>query len=142
MRKIVSFTVHHDMEILGKTPIMAQAVNAAKGYAVAHGCPVTVTALYEDGRVKDVEYHPDGYIRRIWLIAESTPFYPETGKVYRNAGGGEYYCRRGEASDAWMINVASGWSFHAHGCRRYPDGSIEWNYSTDGTFDEIPEVKA
>ena len=44
MSRIVQFTVHKDMEILGRTPIMAQAVEAAKGYAQDHNCPVTVTA--------------------------------------------------------------------------------------------------
>ena len=142
MRPIISFTVHKDMQILGKTPIMAQAVEAAKGYAEAHGCPVTVTALYADGRVKDVEYHPDGFIRKIWAIADSTPFYPEKGVVYRNAGGGEYLCTNASETTGWFINIVSGWSFKANGCRRYPDGSIQWDYSTDGGFGSVPEVYA
>lgn len=140
--KIVSYTVHEGTQILGKSPILAQAVNAAKGYAEAHNCPVTVTALYADGRVKDVEYHPDGYIRRIWAIAQSTPFCPEKGLVYRNAGGGEYLCTSASCTDAHFINIVSGWSFRAHGCRKYPDNSIEWDYSTDGEFSMAPEVKA
>lgn len=143
MRAPISFTVHADMQILGKTPIMAQAIQAAKGYAEAHNKPVTVTALYADGRVKDVEYHPDGYIRKIWAIAQSTPFQPEENAVYRNAGGGEYLCTSAYGTtEAHMVNIVSGWSFLAHGCRRYPDGSIEWDYSTDGGFGPILEVRA
>ena len=139
--KIISYTVHEGTQILGKSPILAQAVEAAKGYAVSHNRPVIVTALYADGRVKDVEYHPDGYIRRIWAIAQSSPFCPERGKTYRNAGGGEYLCTSATYSEATMVNVASGWTFRAHGCRRYPDNSIEWDYSTDGCFGAIPKVR-
>lgn len=90
-----------------------------------------------------VEYHPDGYIKRIWAIADSTPFYPEKGKVYRNAGGGEYLClsSSGSSTEATMQNVVSGWTFRAHGCRRYFDGSIEWDWSSDGEFHTPPQVK-
>ena len=140
MRPPISYIVHKDMQILVKTPILAQAVQAAKGYAEDHNCAVTVTAQYPDGRVKDVEYHPDGYIRQIWRIAQSSPFCPEQGKVYRNVGGGEYLCTSVYGTSAHMINIVSGWSFRAHGCRRYPDSSIEWDYSTDGVFGPIPEV--
>lgn len=33
-----------------------------------------------------------------------------------------------------MVNVLSGWSFLAHGVGIYPDGRIDWDYSTDGRF--------
>lgn len=141
MRPPISYTVHKDTQILGTVPNLAQAVNAAKGYAETHNCPVTVTAVYPDGRFKDVEYHPDGYIRQIWRIAQSSPFCPERGTIYRNSGGGEYLCTSADYTTAWMINIASGWAFKAHGCRRYPDNSIEWDYSTDGAFQSIPKVR-
>lgn len=60
---------------------------------------------------------------------------PEQGKVYKNKGGGEFFCIRGYAGDAVMRNIASGWSFKANGVIQYGDGSIEWDYSTGGHFD-------
>lgn len=45
-------------------------------------------------------------------------------------------------SDDWssynaeMINVKSGWAFTAHGTNLYPDGSIDWDFSTNGRFVE------
>ena len=67
------------------------------------------------------------------------PFTPVKGEVYENAGGGKYLCES-VAPDAdnrpcgWMINIKSGWSLTAKGIVRYEDGTIEWDYSTDGTF--------
>ena len=65
----------------------------------------------------------------------------ETGKVYRNRGGGEFRCisprylpyAKGEAR---MENVKTGWTFLAHGVQMYPDGTIEWDYSSGGYFNE------
>lgn len=63
------------------------------------------------------------------------PFAPTRGGVYENAGGGRYLCEScSSPASAWMINVASGWSFTAKGIVRYEDGTIEWDYSTDGHF--------
>lgn len=68
-----------------------------------------------------------------------TPFSPEVGKVYPLASttGGLYLCqglRSSSMFDAWMVNVASGWAFLAHGVGIYPDGRIDWDYSTEGHF--------
>lgn len=65
----------------------------------------------------------------------------EAGKVYRNRGGGEFRCvtpqhlpyDRGEER---LENVKTGWTFRAHGVTKYPDGIIEWDYSTGGYFRE------
>ena len=38
-----------------------------------------------------------------------------------------------------MVNVRSGWSFLAHGVGIYPDGRIDWDYSTDGRFTKFVE---
>ena len=70
---------------------------------------------------------------------ERTPFSPEPGRIYRLASesGGDFYCERlqhGSRFNAWMVNVRSGWSFLAHGVGIYPDGRIDWDYSTDGRF--------
>ena len=62
-------------------------------------------------------------------------FAPTTGEVYTNAGGGEYLCESGGSwISARMVNTVSGWTFIAKGIVRYDDGTIEWDYSTDGEF--------
>ena len=58
---------------------------------------------------------------------ERRPYWPSRGAVYRNHGGGIGVCAR-------MENVESGWTFQANGIHRYPDGSIDWNFSTGGRF--------
>lgn len=63
------------------------------------------------------------------------------GEVYRNRGGGEYRCVTPgwlpyETGEERMQNVKTGWTFWAHGVVQYPDGSIEWDYSTGGYFEE------
>ena len=70
---------------------------------------------------------------------------PTPGTVYVNRGGGKYLC-----GDVWendtpalsycarMTNTATGWTLVAHGVTQYPDGSIEWDYSTGGHFAEVP----
>ena len=63
------------------------------------------------------------------------PFAPARGEIYTNAGGGRYLCESGGSHEfAWMTNIASGWSFTAKGIVQYDDGTIEWDYSTDGAF--------
>lgn len=69
-----------------------------------------------------------------------TKFSPVKGEVYRNQGGGEYRCVK--AGNAWsenpiMQNVKSGWTLTAHGVGIYDDGTIDWDYSTGGYFDEV-----
>lgn len=65
----------------------------------------------------------------------------EPGRVYRNRGGGSYRCIdcAGTAA-AKMQNTASGWTLLAHGTQMYPDGTIEWNYSTEGHFAPLPAI--
>lgn len=132
--RYIKFDLTQNGQHIGSAAVMQQAIDAAKGYAEKNGAPVTVTGLRDDGKEKQVIYHPDGRIEKIWELAQSTPFLPEVGKTYRNAGGGEFRCEWAVGTDAGMVNVKSGWSFHAHGCRSYFDGSIEWDYSTDGRF--------
>ena len=67
------------------------------------------------------------------------PFTPVKGEIYENAGSGKYLCESGFQDEdgrciGWMINIKSGWSLTAKGIVRYEDGSIEWDYSTDGCF--------
>ncbi len=69
------------------------------------------------------------------------PFAPKFGEVYENAGGGRYLCESRDESvrSAWMVNTASGWSFTAVNIVRYEDGTIEWDYSKDGSFIPIDD---
>lgn len=66
-----------------------------------------------------------------------TPFVPKHGEVYKNHGGGTFRCLDLEPTceTSWFQNIYSGWTFMAHGLRKYPDGTIEWDYSTGGFFD-------
>lgn len=66
----------------------------------------------------------------------TVPFVPEAGKVYRNHGGGTFRCLRElGGTTVEMQNTKSEWTFTAHGCRIYGDGTIEWDYSTRGRFE-------
>lgn len=71
-----------------------------------------------------------------------TPFSPEAGTVYdlASSSGGRFYCERrqlGSQFNAWLVNIFSGWRFLAHGVGIYPDGKIDWDYSTDGRFTQF-----
>lgn len=68
-----------------------------------------------------------------------THFTPETGKTYRNAGGGTFRCLSVLLTPgrAIMQNVASGWTFTAVGCGRYENDTIDWDYSVGGYFREV-----
>lgn len=77
------------------------------------------------------------------------PFRPQRGEVYQNRGGGSYrclddysrfYCVSGFENlppMAVMQNTKSGWTFKAEGIVQYPDGTIEWDRSTGGRFEEV-----
>lgn len=57
------------------------------------------------------------------------------GCIYRNRGGGTYLCLSTTGThDPILTNVASGWTFTAHTITMYQDGTIEWDYSTGGTW--------
>lgn len=73
---------------------------------------------------------------------ERRKFTPVPGQIYRNHGGGEYRCLRGLSHpyDAVMQNTASGWILMAYGCGLYPDGTIDWDYSSRGHFAPLQEV--
>lgn len=67
----------------------------------------------------------------------SVPFMPERGKVYRLHGQKtEFLCVSGtpELGKALAQNTKTGWRMTVRGPRRYPDGTIEWDYSTGGRF--------
>ena len=135
LMRYTCFRLTMNGNLIGTVAVMDQAINAAKRYAVKNGSSVSVRGIRDDGKDKEVIYHPDGRIEKIWELAQSSPFCPEEGMTYRNAGGGTYRCTRAYGTKALMVNTKSGWSFCAHGCRIYFDGSIEWDYSTGGAFD-------
>lgn len=66
---------------------------------------------------------------------------PEYGKEYENEGGGFFRCisRNNTAQQAILQNVDSGWTFAAHGIGQYPDGKIDWDFSTGGCFEEVDD---
>lgn len=61
-------------------------------------------------------------------------FRPEVGEIYENEGGGRYECIETGSTNALMRNEASDWTFIAHGIGVYPDGKIDWDYSTGGYY--------
>lgn len=67
------------------------------------------------------------------------PFTPVHGEIYRNHGGGLFRCVDyfPDIANTIMMKLKSGWTFQAHGIGIYEDGSIDWDYSTDGTFNRI-----
>ena len=67
-------------------------------------------------------------------------FSPSVGRIYENVAGGSYLCQytlQSEPCSAWMQNTASGWTCLAHGIVRYDNGTIEWDYSTEGHFEKL-----
>ena len=60
--KIVKYTVQG----LGSVTIREQAVNAAKARAARTGGAVIVTAHIDDGRIRKVQYNPDGSVVQLW----------------------------------------------------------------------------
>lgn len=72
------------------------------------------------------------------------PFSPIPGQIYELASpsGGRFYCENLQSSsqyNAWMVNTLSGWQFLAHGVGIYPDGRIDWDYSTHGQFIKLQQ---
>lgn len=62
---------------------------------------------------------------------------PKRGKIYKNKGGGEFLCIQEADGSAVMQNIASGWTFKANGVVQYEDGTVEWDYSTEGHFERL-----
>lgn len=36
-----------------------------------------------------------------------------------------------------MRNTVTGWTMVVHGCGMYPDGTIDWDYSSGGKFEDL-----
>lgn len=65
-------------------------------------------------------------------------FNPTPGTIYTNKGGGSYICLEAEGQFRAKFQRVSKykWTFTAHGCQMYEDGTIEWDGSTRGYFAE------
>ena len=62
-------------------------------------------------------------------------FIPQKGKIYQVKGVGSFICLQSDDyTNAVMQNTASKWTFIARGCAIYPDGTIDWDFSTSGYF--------
>lgn len=71
-------------------------------------------------------------IERTW---ERRRFTPEIGTIYLNRNGSEYICTAvHETGGAVMERLKDGYSLNAHGLLMYDDGTIEWDYSTGGSW--------
>jgi hypothetical protein len=148
---IINFTIKRGDNVIGSVAIREQAVNAAKTYAAATGAPVSVIAHLDDGTDREVVFHPDGTNERIWAIDKGQRLQPVVGQIYTNRGGGKYRCigeaengpafynRSGAMSDASGVfqSIESGWTFLAKGVIQYVDGTIEWDHSINGHFEEV-----
>lgn len=67
--RITNFAVKQDGKLIGSTPIREQAVGAAKARAQQTGFPVSVFASLDNGKAREVIFHPDGTIERIWATS-------------------------------------------------------------------------
>jgi hypothetical protein len=63
-------------------------------------------------------------------------FNPISNKVYTNKNGNSYICiaADGQCRAKFQGMTRHKWTFTAHGCQMYEDGTIEWNQSTGGYF--------
>lgn len=150
--RFTHFTLTQDGQGISSADVMEQAVNSAQICAAVTGKPVFVIAHIEGGGSREAVFNPDGTNQNICLIEKGKPLAPVCGEVYRNRAGGEYRCisqmpatgalyynQSGGSSDtaALFRNVKSGWTFVAKGIIQYVDGTIEWDHSTDGHFEDI-----
>ena len=71
-------------------------------------------------------------------MSKRTKFTPKVGQIYRNQGGETFRCLAVVGSDdehnVIMQNTKSLWTFQANGCAIFEDGTIDWDYSTEGHF--------
>lgn len=148
---ITNFTIRQAGEIVGQVAIREQAVNAAKARAQQTGSPVSVIAHLDTGTDREVIFNPDGTNERIWAIDKGVPLRPGLSRIYTNRGGGQYRCiapadngplfynQAGGSSNTSGVfqNIKSGWTFTAKGIIQYIDGTIEWDHSVGGHFEEV-----
>ena len=66
---------------------------------------------------------------------------PQPGKVYTLKSNNSiitslFHCLEAQSGVAVMQNLASGWTFKAHGVGQYDDGEIDCDFSTGGHFED------
>ncbi|WNX85814.1 hypothetical protein RWV98_05965 [Agathobaculum sp. NTUH-O15-33] len=79
-------------------------------------------------------------IYEVWIVADKEDllhptrhFALATGKVYTNHNGSDYLCKTVREPGCYVMErVKDGWTLEAHVITMYPDGTIEWDYSTGG----------
>lgn len=148
---IVRLTISQDGRFIAEVTTKEQAVNTAKTCTKETGRPVSVVARFEDGREREVIFNPDGTNEKIWAIDRGQRMEPAIGQVYTNRGGGQYRCiekasvgptfynSEGGFSNASAVfqHIESGWTFTAKGIVQYIDGTIEWDHSINGRFEQV-----
>lgn len=146
-----SFTITQDGQALKTITDKERAVSAAKALAATTDKDVTVIAHLDAVTDRDVVFHPDGTNEKIWFIDMGQRMESVVGQVYTNRGGGSFRCiaptavgptfynAAGGSSSASGVfqNIKSGWTFTAKGIIQYIDGTIEWDHSVDGRFEEV-----
>lgn len=72
---------------------------------------------------------------------ERVKLYPEVGRHYVDPRRmSRYVCLYVDTDGTAILqNVASKWTFKAHGLGMYEDGSVDWDYSTGGHFVKVRE---
>lgn len=150
--RFTHFTIAQGGDTISTAAVLEQAVSIATHRAANTGKPTTVTAHAADGATREAVFNSDGTNEGIWRIDRGRPLVPTAGQIYTNRGGGKFRClsagtgygpvyfnAAGCASDASGVfrNVKSGWTFTAKGIIQYADGTVEWDHSTDGRFEEV-----
>lgn len=63
---------------------------------------------------------------------------PQEGEIYHNRCGSDYLCKSSYGTlGARMVRIPDGWTCKAHGVRQYADGTIEWDFSTEGHWPQV-----
>lgn len=75
------------------------------------------------------------YRRNCDALPPTRNFALATGRVYTNRNGSDYLCKAIREPGCYIMErVKDGWTLEAHIITMYPDGTIEWDYSTGGRW--------
>lgn len=74
------------------------------------------------------------------FLDEGKRIIPQEGVVYENRNGRRYLCvssptEKDTDEGATMQRVSDGWTLKAHNVYLYPDGTVEWDFSTGGHWE-------
>lgn len=56
----------------------------------------------------------------------------QVGKIYKNRNGSTYICKVVNSNSAILERESDGWTLTAWGIGQHENGTIEWDYSTQG----------